>query len=172
MTEDPLIAEELGGDEPNVVEEDLFLNQTCCDDCQVGADQVDVYYWSNPNANTSCLSIVGNGNSDLAVGATTDPSGVYWACTSWLFSQGLPGHGSPLIVKTAELTTLASMTFRTYLYDPWGESPCENSTASLSSNLNPKIEPRSIPLSLRRRGHSLIAPNDSVSTAVLSGFTL
>ena len=162
LSEDPTIIDQEGGDEPNVIQEDLFLNQTCCDNCQVAADQVDVYYWSNPHANTSCLSIIGDGNSDLAVGATTDKSGdVYWGCTTW-------SSGSPLIVSTATLTSLASMTFRSYLFNPWDESPCGNYTASVSSDLKSNITPRG----LYPRGHTLIAPNNSVSTLVLGDVTL
>lgn len=173
MLEDPGIIEILaqsGSGYANVMKEDLFMNQTCCDNsayCQVAADQVDVYYWSDPHANTSCLSIVGDGESDLAVGATTDQSGdVYWGCTSWSSTQGKPGPGSPLIVTTAALTSVASMTFRTYLFNPWGESPCGNSSASQD------IKPRDIPPIIHPRGHSLVAPNGSVSTAVLGEYTL
>ena len=150
------------GDDANVIQEDLFLNQTCCNDCEVAADQVDVYYWSNPQANTSCQSIIGDGNSDLAVGATTDKSGgVYWGCTTW-------SSGSPLVVSTATLTSVASMTFRSYLYNPWDESPCGNYTSSVSSNLYSNNKPRG----LHPRGHTLIAPNSSVSTVVLGDVTL
>ena len=173
MSENPLVIELEEGDEANVIKEDLFLNQTCCNDCEVAADRVDVYYWSNPNANTSCLSIVGDGNSDLAVGATTDKSGdVYWGCTSWESIQGQPGPGSPLIVTTAALTAVASMTFRTYLFNPWGESPCGNYSSSLSSNQNANIKIRGVPPPLHPRGHTLVAPNGSVSTAVLGEYTL
>ena len=166
MSENSFIIEMENSEYANVIEEDLFLNETCCHDCAVAADHVDVYYWSNPHADTSCLSIVGDGDSDIAAGATTDKSGhVYWGCTS-------SSSGSPLIVSTATLTHVTSMTFRSYLFNPWGESPCGNSSASLSSNLNPNIKPRGIPPSLHPRGHSLIAPNGSVSTVVLGGFTL
>ena len=74
---DPSSIEMKNGNEANVIQEDLFLNQTCCGgDCEVAADQVDIYYWSTPHANTSCQSIVGDGISNLAVGATTDRSSV------------------------------------------------------------------------------------------------
>lgn len=157
----------------DAVKDDLFMNQTCCGNCVVAADKVDVYYWSDPHADTSCLSIIGNETSDLAVGATTDKAGnIYWGCTSWDSSLGQSGSGSPLIVTTATLTTIASVTFRTYLYNPWVKLPCENSATSLSSSLDPKVGPRDTFGSLRRRGHTLVAPNGSVSTAVLGDFTL
>ena len=171
---DPGIIElENNDDEANIIREDLFLNLTCCNNCEVAADQVDVYYWLDPNANTSCQSIIGDGASDIDVGATTDKSGsVYWGCTSWFSSPGQSGPGSPSIIVTATLTSEASMTYRTYAFNPWDESPCGNSSAPLSSSPNPNIKPRGIPPSLHPRGHSLIAPNGSVSTAVVGEFTL
>ena len=172
LSEDPLIQQMENGNDANVVQEDLFLNQTCCNDCEVKADQVDVYYWSHPDANTSCLSIIGDGNSDLAVGASTDTDGVYWGCTSWSASQGQSGPGSAIIVKTATLTSVASMTFRSYLFNPWGDSPCEDLSTSLSSNTNASIHPRGISAPIYPRGHTLIAPNSSVSTVVLGNATL
>ena len=174
MSEDPMIISEEEGNEANVIKEDLFLNETCCGNCQVAADRVDVYYWSDPHANnTSCLSIVGDGISDLAVGATTGTSGdLYWGCTSWVSERGQSGPAFPLIVPTATLTSVASMTFRTYLFDPWGESPCQDTSPSLSSNISDIITPRGSLPSLYPRGHSLVVPNASVSTAVLGNFTL
>ena len=175
-SEDPNIIDLTDPDKSNwadAVKDDLFMNQTCCGYCVVAADKVDVYYWPDPHADTSCLSIIGNGTSDLAVGATTDNAGnIYWGCTSWDSSLGTSGLGSPLIVTTATLTTIASVTFRTYLYNPWWEMPCENSPTSLSSSLDPKVKPRDTHGSLRPRGHTLVAPNGSVSTAVLGDFTL
>ena len=162
MSEDPGIMALEDTEDAIIIQEDLFLNQTCCGDCEVAADQVDVYYWPNSHANTSCLSIIGDGNSDLAVGATTDNSGsVYWGCTTW-------SSGSPSVVWTATLTSVASMTFRSYLFNPYDESPCGNLTTSVSSDVNPNIKHRD----LYPRGHTLIAPNSSVSTVVLGDVTL
>ena len=169
---DPSIIALEGGQDADVIKEDLFLNQTCCDNCEVAVDRVDVYYWPDPNANTSCLSIVGDGDIDLAVGATTDKSETYWACTSWSSIEGQSGSGSPVIIKTADLTTIASVTFRTYRYNPWIKIPCESSLVSLSSSLNPKHKPRGAQQYLHPRGHTLVAPNGSVSTAVSGNFTL
>ena len=156
-----------------ILQEDSFLNNTCCGQCVIAADQVDVYYWPDPNANTSCQSIIGDGNSDLAVGATTDGSGaIYWGCTASLADDVQPSITTSTIVTTAVLTTVASVIFRTYLYDPWGDSPCETAPASVSSNFTSKTEHVGTPMSLHPRGHSLVAPNGSVSTAVLGNFTL
>lgn len=171
-SEDPSIINLEGTPNADVVKEDLFLNQTCCDNCEVAVDLVDVYYWPSPHANTSCLSIIGDGESDLAVGATTENSEIYWACTSWNSAQGQSGPGSPVIIKTATLANIASLTFRSYLYNPWIKIPCESSTVSPSTSLNSEGKRDGAGQFLHPRGHSLVAPNVSVSTAVLGDFTL
>ena len=158
--------------EADVVKEELFWNDSCCGRCMVGTDRIDVYYWPDAHANTSCLSIVGDKISDLAAGATTDEYGiVYWGCTS-PDSSPPSGVGSLLVVTTAILTSVESMTFRSYLYNPWIKLQCETSSTSLSSDLDTKRKPRDIRPSILPRGHTLVAPNGSMSTAVLGNFTL
>lgn len=49
---------------------------TCCGVCNIEAGNVDVYYWPVPNANTSCLSIIGNSVNPPDFGATTDSLGL------------------------------------------------------------------------------------------------
>ena len=159
-------------DGPLTINEYSYVNSTCCGICIIYPDQADVYYWPDAHANTSCLSIVGDEISDLAAGATTGEGGtVYWGCTSRDSSQA-SGVGSPHIVTTAILTSIASLTFRTYLYNPWMSLPCKTSSTPLSSDLHPKVKPRDTRPSILPRGHSLVAPNASVSTAVLGNFTL
>ena len=64
-----------------VYQGDEFLNATCCGgNCQIVADKVDVYYWPDPLADTSCSSIVGSEVSYIADGATTN---------SWAMSIGV-----------------------------------------------------------------------------------
>ena len=171
-SESPSIIELEGTEDADLVKENSFLNQTCCDNCQVAVDRVDFYYWPSPYADTSCLSIIGDGESDLAVGATTVNSDIYWACTSWSSTQGQIGLGSPVIITTATLTTIASLTFRTHLYNPWIKIPCESSAGSLSSSLISKVKPDGTGQFLHPRGQSLVAPNVLVSTTVLGEFTL
>ena len=48
---------------------------TCCGTCNIEAGNVDVYYWPAPNANKSCLSIIGNSVNPPDFGATTDSLG-------------------------------------------------------------------------------------------------
>ena len=171
-SDNPWIIDMENGQDSDVIKEDLFLNETCCGTCMVGVDGLDVYYWPDAHANTSCLSVIGDKISDLAAGATTGENGlVYWACTSRDSSQA-SGVGSQHMVMTAVLVSLASTTYRRYLYNPWISFPCETSSTSFSSDVDPKVKPRDTRPSLLPRGHTLVAPNGSVSTAILGNFTL
>ena len=146
-----------------------FLNSTCCGDCDIMASKVDAYYWPDPLADTSCSRIVGDGVSYVADGATTDSQGdVYWGCTVWdtSFDQ------SPTFFTTAKLRSVAGISYKAYLVNPWDPSQCGNASASLSVRQNSTMEPRAIPASLHPRGHSLIITNSGVSTAVSGNYTL
>ncbi|KAL8785001.1 MAG: hypothetical protein Q9195_008812 [Heterodermia aff. obscurata] len=152
-------------------QQDLYLNATCCDNCQVEADKVDVYYWPEPNADTSCQSIIGDEVSRADAGATTDDSGnVYWGCTSWLPRDEIVGTDSSTIWTTATLTSVAALQFKAYIYNPWQESPCGNVSISLSSLSNTTTGLSTKPASIHPRGHSLVATNNA-STTVLGTYT-
>ena len=73
-----------------------------CGTCNVGGPNVDVYYWPQTSANTSCLSIIGPTASPPLAGATTSNGVTYW--------------GSPM---TMMLTTINGITFKMPLDDPW-----------------------------------------------------
>ena len=170
--DDPSVMALKGTNYEYLIDQDSFLNETCCDNCQVNADHVDVYYWPSNHTNTSCLSIIGDGVSDLAVGGTTEgPGQVYWGCTTYYPVSGWPSPGSPIIATTATLTTIASITFRTYLSNPWLDL-CHTTPMSSTSASNTTVKSNGTSRLLRPRGHSLLAPNASVSTAVLGNFTL
>lgn len=170
--ENPAVMNLKGTNDEYLINEDSFFNQTCCGDCQVAADQVDVYYWLSNRTNISCLSIIGDGISDLAVGGTTEgPGQIYWGCTTYYSLSGWPRPGSPFLATTATLTTIASITFRTYLYNPWTDL-CDKPSVSLTSASNTIVKSNGTSRLLRPRGHTLLAPNASVSTAVLGDFTL
>ncbi len=49
---------------------------TCCGTCNIEAGNVDVYYWPSPDANRSCLSIIGTSVNPPDYGATTDSLGL------------------------------------------------------------------------------------------------
>lgn len=154
--------------------EDEFLNVTCCGEtCQIVADKVDVYYWPDPGANTSCLSIVGNEVSYVADGATTDDLGhVYWGCTVYGTSLGIMADQTTSFVETASLTSVAGISYKAYVFNPWDPSQCGNQSASLASGRNSTLQPRDVAPSINRRGHSLIITNSDVSTTVSGNYTL
>ena len=53
----------------------------CCGPCAIGGPNVDVYYWPSPQANTSCLNIIGTSVNPPTEGATTDDGYTYWGYT-------------------------------------------------------------------------------------------
>ena len=61
-------------------------SSSCCEGCVVAAQNVDLYYWPQPNFNTSCLSTIGNTVHPFGFGATTAGSqpnlDIWWACTA------------------------------------------------------------------------------------------
>ena len=71
-----------------------------CGSCNVGGPNVDVYYWPQTSANTSCLSIIGPTPSPPLAGATTSNGLTYW--------------GSTMV-----LTAINGITFKMPLEDPW-----------------------------------------------------
>ena len=157
------------------------LGTTCCDICQISAQNVDIYYWPDPNANTSCLSIVGSGVNPPLYGATSvitmpvspfNTTITYWGCTAQDPSSGLS------YITTALLTSRGSITFKEPLLNPWSVPPCVE-TASALPGLSTSIESRTLYPSIHARGHSLVLPpnitqNDGqpASTVVMGGFTL
>ena len=163
---------------------DIYLNSTCCGNCKVLVEKVDVYFWPEPNADTSCESIIGEEVSSVADGATTDEYGsVYWGCTLTLPWDQRYSDTSTMIITTATLTSVASMQFKTYNYNPWEESPCGIETMSSSTGNRTSVITMSSSSNftrtaairgrapLRPRANSLIAAT-SASTAVVDGFTL
>ncbi len=86
----------------------------CCSGCTVDAGNVDIYYWPEANASTSCLDIIGDSKYPIDYDATTDASGTYWGCT---------GQESTLI-KTASVTTTGTIVQKVNMYNPWSSDPC------------------------------------------------
>ena len=156
-----------------VQQEDLFFNVTCCGYCEVIAEKVDVYYWPTPNADTSCQSIVGDEVSSVADGATTNANGdVYWGCSYSLPVSDRDNFSESLrLLTTASLTTIASLKFKAYAFNPWDPSPCMNTTSSASPHFNQTTTAPKTAATLRPRAHSLLA-GGNISTAVLGTYTL
>ena len=89
--------------------------RSCCGQCLLFADRVDIYYFQDPNADTSCLSIIGSGIHGLMDGATTSGGSTYWDCTTY-------GFGSMEVVQKAAILTDASVTYKAVFFDPWDDS--------------------------------------------------
>ena len=156
-----------------VFQEQEFHNVSCCGyRNEVIADKVDVYYWPDPDADTSCLGIVGNG-SFTASGATTDNMGhAYWGCTVWGTSLGILNDQSSTIVTTATLSSIAGISYKAYLYNPWDPSQCGNASEPLSLQQSSTKSMHNSSMSLYRRGHSLILTSSGMSTTVFGDYTL
>lgn len=148
------------------------LGTTCCDTCFISAQSVDVYYWPDPDANTSCVTIVGSDVNPPLYGATTGSAATYWGCT---VQDPVSG---PSYVTTALLTSIGPVTFKEPLVDPWLAPSCVTKASTFPSP-SISIEARGPHASIHARGHSLVLPpnitqNDGLpaSTVVIRGFTL
>ena len=138
----------------------------CCDECYLYGDDVDVYYWPDPDADTSCTSLIGTDINPTYLGATTDRDATYWDCTT----RSTTGWNFP--IRTASMATIGSLTFKATLRDPW-LSPLSCIGTSSTSKKSNQFDP------ILARGHSLIVPPSEtrqnsmrVTTVVTNGFTL
>lgn len=149
---------------------------SCCGVCDVSAQNVDLYYWPEPDADLSCLSIIGETIRPLDYGATTTIftgiggpwTDIYWGCNSAITGG---------FITTAEISTIGSLAVKVSSFSPWSSSPCgEDDAGSQPSNQSIKV--RDGRASVYKRGHSLIVPSITqadglpVSTAVSGDFTL
>ena len=140
-------------------------NNFCCKLCNSFSENVELFYWPDPDDDTSCLSILGNTTSAFTDGATTDGSGMtYWGCTQ------TPGS----VLTTAIVETWGNMTLKVTIIDPWGPLQCPTE-ATLSRRFmvfgGTSTEDWSI---LTPRSVISIVSNNEipVSTMVSDGFTL
>jgi len=145
---------------------------SCCDSCELNAEKTDMFYWPDANADTSCLSIVGENPHPIDYGATTDPFGkIYWGCSTSDSRSGLVN------ITTAKLWSFGSVSTKQMLVDPWGPQPCPAGTTSFSKTSGPSItnatesagDHSTVLHSIRSNA---LASNLSISTVVLDGFTL
>ena len=141
----------------------------CCDQCYLYGDNVDVYYWPNPGADTSCLSLIGTDINPPDLSATTDEQDTYWDC----HTPSTTGWNFP--IRTAKMATIGSLTFKATLCDPWSSPLSCMGTEGMSSTSKSSDHFGSI----FARGHSLIVPPSEtqhngmhVTTVVSDGFTL
>ena len=138
---------------------------SCCGSCLLYAANVDLFYWPEPDSDTSCLSIIGDTVRPIGYGATTEVGMTYWGCTV-----------STVTLTTAHITTVGSLAVKVSDFSPWSTPLCDEDKAE-SQSLN-QSSPSSY-ASVHRRAHSLIVPTPTtqvdglpISTVVSGGFTL
>jgi len=174
------------------------VSGNCCDlGVTFGAGNVDVYFWPDPDADTSCLSIIGNSVYPLEYGATTGTDGaVYWGCTTQMWGWDSHDFGEltytngdtyeywgrtraahdfgPVTVTTAIIGAVNDVRFKNYLVNPWSLQPCSEPNVAIGASAK-----GSVPAALQARVHTLHPPsflgkrnNSRASTAVSGTFTL
>ena len=154
----------------------------CCLKCDLEVGKVDIYYWPDPVADTSCLSVVGNSVNPVEYGATTVPvsggaSLTVWVCTTKIQDSVMS------TITTAMLTSQLGLTFKQQSYNPWsllsctedyGSSPVSTDASAICS-ARASLRARG---PLRARGRPLTASpslekkNDALVTVTSGTFTL
>lgn len=170
------------------------LPGSCCGSCELGIGNVDVYYWPEPNADTSCLSIIGDSINPVDFGATTVTKGgpTYWGCTAKTpittvepeMAEGMDFPGGDVfvqsIVTTAVIISHDGMNFKQSLFNPWSPQahPLCIETSLTSNYSGVSAASHTMPRSIQARGRSLIVRSITqenglpVSTVVSGQFTL
>lgn len=165
-------------------------NGSCCDVCYTFVDNVDIYYWPEPDVNTSCLSIIGNSIKPIDAGATRDvwswgtstTTDIYWGCqpeiSTFYDTRMSKSFTYTEPIRTAEIRTIGSLSVKVYLSDPWSPSPCTE-TNIMSQESSGSIQVRDRHVTMYGRDHTLIiqssithADNLPVTTMVSGNFTL
>ena len=167
-------------------------NPSCCGRCSTNVQNVDIYYWPEPDVNTSCLSIIGNSVKPIDSGATKSvvtvgtitATDTYWACEPKVstyfdtFRSESVTDTEP--IRTAVIRTIGSLLVKVYISDLWSPSPCTSTESDISSSgPNTIAMIRDRHATMRARGHTLIvAPSGThsgslpVTTMVSGNFTL
>lgn len=176
--------------DPNRYHVGVGANASCCGVCETNVQNVDIYYWPEPDVNTSCLSIIGDSIKPIGYGATTSvwsvgtitSTDVYWDCyakpstySNTLVGGMITDDGA---TRTAMVRTIGSLMVKVSLYDPWSPSPCtESAVMPQGSNTSAQIHGRQA--TMYARDHTLIIPSSvtnrsssPVTTMVSGSFTL
>ena len=144
-----------------------LVKRDCCAGCDIGGLQVDVYYWPSPNADTSCLNIVGEENKlDPPLdGATTSCKTPVQPDICWTY-WGYVENGQ---TKTTEVyTSINGVTWKMPYNNPWdyktppsvgsitrrpGKASAGMSTpASITSSASGNVFARANPIPIYPRG--------------------
>ena len=154
---------------------------SCCGVCNVWTQNVDLYYWPEPEANLSCNSIIGESIRPLDYGATTSATDTYWGCNA-TYTFPIETHGGESTtyverITTAVITTIGSLAVKMSRYSPWSRVCGEQYAGSQLSNQSTNVHDKHT--SVYASGHSLDVPSSVVNTdglpvrTVVSGeFTL
>lgn len=165
-----------GKDSPYPSDAPSEVIPSCCGGCNVGVDTVGIYYWPEPDVNTSCLDIVGTDMNAWAYGATTGPmidqgqeNGTYWACSlktpkTSTFTHPVTKAGATEVVTsvysiltTAEVVDIGSLPVKIPRIDPWSSSPCiDADTSPQDSNSSHGSAELPVRHVIQARGHTLV----------------
>ena len=157
------------------------VEPSCCGVCSVWAQNVDIYYWPEPEANLSCNSIIGESVRPLDYGATTSATDTYWGCNAtYSYSiDGHPGESTTFVelVTTAVITTIGSLAVKMSRHSPWSSVCGEVAAGSQLSNQSTNVLDGHA--SVYAHSHTLDVPSSvvnmdglPVSTVVSGDFTL
>ena len=167
---------------------------SCCGTSYIHAENVDVYYWPEADADTACLDIVGSSVNPPEQGATTTMGLTYWGCTavspktSTSISDIIGPSGNVVssvtvtltlsIITTAQMTSIGSISFKQSLFNPWSPPACVGET-SRPPRSTPTGQVHGSQAFIYARGHSLVMNSSvtkqdgrPVSTVVSGTFTL
>ena len=157
------------------------ITQSCCGVCEIVAESVDLYYWPESDADTSCLSIIGDHVNPLGYGATTEAGNVattYWGCNvKTSYDEDGRNITTTSAVTTAIITNIGSLLVKAPLYNPWSSSPCLESDVN-SKESNSSTEIRDKHARVQARDHTLLIPSSAnkdnllVTTVVSGNITL
>ena len=156
---------------------------SCCglQECFFDPTYVEVYYWPVEDADTSCLSVIGDSVKPWDYGATLtttteagdwhgrpgnwNPVGTYWGCTSGL-----------QVITTAVMTSVNGFTFKSSRYNPWGQ---DNPCVATSSTSEIPVLNNTVVSEYKMRARSLLRSADPggnitvpVTEVTLDGYTL
>lgn len=154
---------------------DTYTPSYCCGlhECHFQPTFVEVFYWPTEGADTSCLNIIGDSVNPWDYGATITTTtergdwhgrpinwnrvGTYWGCEI-----------SSSVVTTAGMTSNNGLTFKSAMYNPWGQNnPC----VQTSSTVEAPASNSGILSAYNMRPRSLAQPVNSIGNATITPLT-
>ena len=171
-----------------------YEHDNCCGQCAVGSPNVEVYYWPSPDADTSCLSIIGDDplppHDDAITSCQKEGwvTGSYTKCyTFWETTTGTDTDGYPLATATASLQTYGDdkymVTVKELEYNPWDKNDQTSEKATTGMSFAPVkkrdpfreklVQPNFHPLKVRAASNGTVTHDaENPATVVIKGQTL